>query len=110
MEKTGILFIAICMGCALLFLLMGLFSRRKQEPVQFCSAWEVTEKTIRDVPAYNKAYGRIWLWYALAWFLAGLTPFITSAPISIILIGIVCFGGIPVIILCYRKMYKKYTR
>ena len=30
--------------------------------------------------------------------------------LSVILIGIVCFGGIPTIILTYRKIYKKYKR
>ena len=110
MENEGLLFVAICMACAVLFLIMGLLARKKPEPVQFWSGWEVTEKNIRDIPAYNRAYGRIWIVYALAWFLAGLTPFITSAPISVILIGIVCFGGIPSIILTYRKIYKKYKR
>ena len=43
MENEGLLFVAICMACAVLFLIMGLLARKKPEPVQFWSGWDVTE-------------------------------------------------------------------
>lgn len=105
----GLLFIAVCLLCAILFLVIGLLARRKKYPAQFWSGWKVNERNVKNVKAYNKAYSRMWLWYALAWFLAGCSPMLTSAPISLILICLVCFGGIGVILLVYKKIYNKYT-
>ena len=46
-------------GCALLFVGIGLYSFRLKKPMWFWSGTTVDPESISDIPAYNRANGKM---------------------------------------------------
>lgn len=64
------------------------------------------EKT-RDIPAYNRANARMWFVYGGLFVFTGGFAFF-SIGLSGILAGVFAIGGLPVLILTYDRIYKRY--
>ena len=58
-----------CFGCAILFFGIGVYARKKKEPMWFWSGSAVDASKITDVKKYNKANGIMWQLYSLWFFL-----------------------------------------
>ena len=102
-----------CFGCAVLFLGIGIHMQRSEKPAHFWAGSEVKAEWVTDIFAYNFENGRMWILYALPYFLAGifacLVRFHEGFMIAalVVLIG-AAFPGIWLLICQYRKIEKKY--
>ena len=100
-------FILIMVPCAALFTGIGIYAMRRKKPMHFYAGSEVKPWQIRDIPAYNRANGWMWILFSLGfWAAALLSLFNVSA--AGMLVALTCLVGIPILVVVYRRIYKKY--
>ncbi len=105
METFIYLLITIPIGLA--FTILGIYAWRRKKPMWFWSGSEVKASEISDVKAYNKANGMMWIAYSCVfWISAFLGLFQNDAAGVVLAVG--CLGGIPILIIVYKKIYAKY--
>lgn len=105
MEK--LIFPLIIFPCAATFTALGIFAWKRKKPMWFWSGSEVKAWQLRDVPAYNRANGIMWLVFSLGfWASAVLGCF--NVPAAGILVMVSCLVGIPGLVIAYNRIYKKY--
>ena len=64
---------SIALLCGALFTGIGIFAWRRKKPMWFWSGSPVRKEDLSDVPAYNRANGKMWLVFSAAfWGSAGL--------------------------------------
>ena len=103
----NLVFLIIMIPCAAAFTGLGIFAMRRKKPMWFWSGSEVKPYEIRDIPAYNRANGWMWIVYSLGfWAAAALS--LLNVPAAGVLVAVWCLGGIPVLVLGYNRIYKKY--
>ncbi len=101
------LFCIIMVPVAALFTGLGVFAMKREKPMWFYAGSEVKPWQIRDIPAYNRANGWMWIVYSLFfWAAAVLSLFNAGAAGALVMITGVC--GIPVLVLAYKRIYRKY--
>ena len=106
MMETAI-WLIIMIPCSILFTGLGIFAWKRKKPMWFWSGSTVSEKEISDIPAYNRANGIMWICYSLVFWISSVMGIInTTAAGTFLAIG--CVGGIPVLVIVYGKIYKKY--
>ena len=104
-----IIWLAIMIPISLLFTGIGIYAWRRKKPMWFWSGSTVKESEISDVAAYNRANGIMWLAYSsVFWLCAGLGAL--NLDIAGLVLAVGCLGGIPVLIITYRKIYDKYRK
>jgi len=102
------LFCMIVGPVAAFFTGIGLYARRRKKPMWFYSGSEVKPWQIRDIPAYNRANGRMWIVFSLFfWAAAVLSLF--NTPAAGVLVAVACLLGIPGLVIAYRRIYRKYS-
>ncbi len=103
----NLVFLIIMIPCAAAFTGLGVFAMRRKKPMWFWSGSEVKPYEIRDIPAYNRANGWMWILYSLGfWAAAALS--LLNVPAAGVLVAVWCLGGIPVLVLGYNRIYQKY--
>lgn len=86
---------------------IGIYAWNRKRPMWFWSGTTVKEQEISDIPAYNRANGIMWIAYsAVFWISAFIGVFEPGAAGVTLMIG--CLGGIPVLIIVYKRIYEKY--
>ena len=75
----------------------------------FWAGTEVDADQITDLKQYNRANARMWKGYSL-WFWAAALAEIWSPAAALTLLILGFFVGIPILVGCYLKICKKYTR
>lgn len=98
-----------CWICGIFFLAFGQFARRYKKPVWFWSGSTVEPESITDIPAYNRANARMWSVFSLPFWISGLMSFWWMVPAAVLL-TVACLAGLPVLIVTYNKIFKKYKR
>ena len=101
------LFILIMAPCAALFTGIGIYAMRRKKPMHFYAGSEVKPWQIRDIPAYNRANGWMWIGYSLGFWASAILGLI-NVPAAGILVMVVCVLGIPGLVITYNRIYKKY--
>ena len=105
MERT--LWLMILIPLALLFTGLGIYAWKRKKPMWFWSGSTVREREIRDIPAYNRANGIMWLCFsAVFWAAAIMGLFEVETAGAVLVIGTIL--GIPGLIISYKKIYNKY--
>lgn len=104
----NIVMVLVCFLCGAIFLSIGQWARRRKDPMHFYSGSTVSPDEIQDIPAYNRANGRLWSFYSLPYFLAGVIG-IHRPGLAAILIGVSCFPGIFFLVAVYHRIYRKYS-
>lgn len=94
--------------CALSFFLIGIYALKKERPMHFWSGSTVKSEEIRDIKAYNKANGLMWIIYGSLFVLAGLASLFKQTTIAIIIILLATLPGLIILIIVYRAIYNKY--
>ena len=102
-----LLFSLIMIPCAASFTILGVYAMRRKKPMWFWSGSEVKPWQIRDVPAYNRANGRMWIGYSLGFWTSAIVG-LFNVPAAGVLMAAWCLGGIPVLIVAYQRIYRKY--
>ncbi len=105
MER--LLWVIIMLPFSALFTGIGIYAWKRRKPMWFWSGSTVSGKEISDIPAYNRANGIMWVCYsAVFWVSTVVGVFrITAAGV---LLAVGSLGGIPVLIIVYGKIYRKY--
>ena len=73
----------------------------------FWSGTTVSENEIRDIPAYNRANGIMWICYSSIFWLSTILG-IFRMDIAGILLMVGGIAGSLVLIIAYRHIYEKY--
>ena len=105
MERYIMFFILIPLAAC--FTGLGIYAWKRKKPMWFWSGSTVKASEISDVPAYNRANGVLWLCYSGVFWLAAILGFFAPEAAGVAL-AVGCVGGIPILILAYRRIYKKY--
>lgn len=109
MEESAVILL-VNWVFALLFILIGIFSWRKETPMHFWSGSTVTTEEISDVKAYNKANGLMWISYGSIFIIAGIIGLFKLYLFSIIILLTASLPGILILIIIYRRIYHKYKK
>jgi len=97
--------------CALEFMCIGIYSLKKKEPMHFWSSETFVDKyKLKNVPAYNKENAIMWCAYGSVFIIIGIISLLGYSILSGVLIGVTILIGIPLLMLSYRKIYRKYIK
>ena len=105
MEK--IIFSAIMIPLGMFFTGLGIFAWRRKQPMWFYAGSTIKEDEIKDIPAYNRANGKMWIAYSGVFWLRVILGFF-NPEIAGPVLGVGVIGGIPVLVIAYKKIYDKY--
>lgn len=94
-------------GCALLFLSIGIYAKKREKPMWFYAGTTVDESTITDVKAYNKENARMWKIYSL-WFFASGVVYFWNEMLGVLILVLGCTVGIGILVSSFTKIEKKY--
>ncbi len=103
----NIAFLIILIPCSLLFTGIGIYAWNRREPMWFWSGTTVKAEEIRDVRAYNRANGIMWILFSLILWLSVLMSMLSMKAGGYILIAGIPMGGIG-LVLAYSRIYEKY--
>ena len=103
----NIIWLIIMVPVSMLFTCIGVFAWKREKPMWFWSGSEVKAWQIRDIPAYNRANGWMWIGYSLGFWASAILGLI-NVPAAGILVMVVCVLGIPGLVITYNRIYKKY--
>ncbi len=102
-----IVWLVVMIPLSAFFTGLGIFAWKRKKPMWFWSGSTVEDWEITDIPAYNRANGIMWLCYsAVFWVSAFLGILNLSIAGPVLAAG--CLGGIPVLVIAYSKICKKY--
>lgn len=104
-----IIWLIIMIPCSALFTGLGIYAWKREKPMWFWAGSTVKEEEIRDIPAYNRANGIMWIVFsAIMWASAILAIFSMEAAGIVLIAGcVLCIPGLP---LTYNRIYKKYRK
>lgn len=95
--------------CTLIFCGIGIYSLKKKEPMHFWSFKTYIDKnTIKDVIAYNKENAIMWFTFGAVFFIIGIISLVGLVALSTTLMVISVLIGTPILIIVYKRIYKKY--
>ena len=94
---------------SLLFTILGIYAWRRKKPMQFWSGSTVKESEIKDIPAYNRANGIMWLCFSAVLWLSVILSFLGSEAGGIVMFVCV-IAGVVLLPFAYGKIFKKYKR
>ena len=107
MEK--VIWLVITIPCSLLFTGIGIYAWRRTKPMWFWSGSSVREDEITNVKAYNRENGIMWICYSAVFWISTIMC-IWSVSTAGILLTVGCLGGIPLLVIAYNRIYRKYKR
>ena len=107
MEK--IIWLVITIPCSLLFTGIGIYAWRRTKPMWFWSGSSVREDEITNVKAYNRENGIMWICYSAVFWISTIMG-IGSVSIAGIVLAVGCLGGLPLLVIAYNRIYRKYKR
>ena len=111
----GVIVMALCgFGCGALFFGMGVYAGKLKKPMHFWSGSVVDPKTISNVPAYNRANGKMWKQFSVPFWMCGVLAIGSlwadwcSLAYTILIFAGSVIGGIW-LVLRYQKICKQYA-
>ena len=107
MEK--VIWLVITIPCSLLFTGIGIYAWRRTNPMWFWSGSSVREDEITNVKAYNRENGIMWICYSAVFWISTIMG-IQSVSIAGIVLAAGCLGGLPLLVIAYNRIYRKYKR
>ena len=107
MEK--VIWLVITIPCSLLFTGIGIYAWRRTKPMWFWSGSSVREDEITNVKAYNRENGIMWICYSAVFWISTIMG-IRSVSTAGIVLAVGCLGGLPLLVITYNRIYRKYKR
>ena len=108
-EMDIIIWLLIMMPCSMLITGIGIYAWKHKKPMWFWSGTTVSENEINDIPAYNKANGIMWICYSAVFWISTIMG-IRSVSTAGIVLAVGCLGGLPLLVIAYNRIYRKYKR
>ena len=68
----NLVFLIIMIPLAAFFTGIGVYAMRRKKPMWFYSGSEVKPWQIRDIPAYNRANGKMWKQFSVPFWMCGV--------------------------------------
>ena len=96
-------------ACASLIFGIGAYAKKLEKPMWFWSGSAVEPASIADVKAYNLENSRMWKWYSVWYWIAGIAWY-WSEMIALITLVLGSTVGIALLIGSYLKIEKKYKK
>lgn len=106
-AEGGILFAFISVACAIPMWAIALWAFKRSTPMHFWAGSTVKPEEIRDILAYNRANGIMWLVYGTGLFLSGIIGMFHILTGVAIMIA-VCVPGTGILFWNYYRIYNKY--
>ena len=103
------IWLVLMLPLSALFTGIGVFAWRRKKPMWFWSGSTVDASEIRDIPAYNRANGIMWLVFSLPFWISTALGFFHMEAGGICLI-VNCAVGISLLPFVYGKIYKHYKK
>ncbi len=107
MEK--VIWLVITIPCSILFTGIGIYAWRRRKPMWFWSGSSVREEEITNVKAYNRENGIMWIGYSAVFWISTIMGIWNVSTAGIVLAA-GCLGGIPILVIVYNRIYRKYRR
>ena len=104
-----IIWLVVTIPCSLLFTGIGIYAWRRRKPMWFWSGSSVREEEITNVKAYNRENGIMWICYSAVFWISTIMG-IRSVSIAGIVLAVGCLGGLPLLVIAYNRIYRKYKR
>ena len=105
MER--IIWLTIMVPLSAFFTGLGIYAWRRKKPTWFWSGSTVSEEEISDIPAYNRANGKMWIAYSCVFWLGAILG-VMQIDIAGLVVAIGCMAGIPVLIVVYNRIFFRY--
>lgn len=105
----NIIWLIIMIPCSLLFTGIAVYAFRTKKPMWFWSGTAVRAEELRDVKAYNRANGFMWLGYSLIYWACTVLGF-WNMPAAGIVLTLGCVLATPLLAAVYHGIYQKYKR
>lgn len=93
---------------AIVFIGVGIHSTKRTEPMNFWAGTNVPASKIKDVKAYNKENGIMWIVFGCLFILDGLLGLI-SVKVAAGLLVFLCVACVPVLLYWHTCIFKKYV-
>ena len=105
----GMIIMSMCsFGCAAAFFGIGAYAAKRKDPMHFWTGSAVDPKSISDIPAYNRANGKLWKWYSVPYWLSGILALFGLSVISAILLFLAATVGCCLLVAGYNQILKRY--
>lgn len=103
----NILWLLIMAPCSAVFTSIGMYAWNRKKPMWFWSGSTVKESEIADIPAYNRANGRMWIAFSVPLWLSTLLG-LTNGIAALVLLALDGVLGLPALMVIYQRIYAKY--
>ena len=103
----NIIYLIIMWGGGAAFLIIGAYAMRRKKPMWFSIGPNTAKGKIKDIPAYNKALGKMWCLFSIPLWISGIITFFFPAA-SIIVFAVFCILGIGAVAWWQSKIEEKY--
>lgn len=97
----------LTLAAALLFTAIGVYAWRREKPMWFWADSAPDPATLTDIPAYNRANGKMWLAYSLIFWLSAPVCLVNET-VGGLLMAILALAALPLLAAAYKKIYRKY--
>ena len=108
-----IVMIACCFGCGALILGIGVHCEKMDKPASFWSHRRVLPEQVADLLSYNHECAILWKRYSVGYFISGILSCFAPLHENWLIVGAVviflaCCPGIPLLIIGYQRIEKRY--
>lgn len=112
MEAGTIIYLVIISMCALVMIGIGIVQLKSKRPVGFWSGVKPPDaKRVKDVEAYNKKHGRMWILYGVGMPVSYLIVLPFGSELAAVLINCVeICGGIIAMMIYHNHLEKIYLK
>ena len=97
-----------CLLCAFPFLIIAVYDKGSNEPINFWSGDTSLKKKVKNVRDYNREMAQLYKKCAIAFLITG-AGFVIYPIIGIVLICLDCTVGIYIVYRNYKKILKTYS-
>ncbi len=111
----NLILIFVCLLCAATFTAIGAWAARSKTPVHFWAGEKLDPKTLSDVSSYNRENSRMWLQYAILWWLCVILSlvhtFVQKSWIAVAILVIMvlsCTFGMIWLVKTYTAIFARY--
>jgi len=99
--------------CAGIFYGIGVWAKKRKDPMHFYAGTTVDSKTISDIPAYNRDNEIMWKTYSVPFWICAASAISSiwvkeMMIVSIIMLVLGCTVGIVWLVLRYQRILKTY--